>query len=98
VGNIESSIGYARPMATDFNVKWAPALVILDQEGAAHQQTLGFFPKVPTRKKLPEAVLRNQKPFQNLESRLRARCWPIKKPSLHGSMWAFSPTAHASRR
>lgn len=33
----------SQPLATEFNVKWTPVLVILDQEGSAHQQTLGFF-------------------------------------------------------
>jgi hypothetical protein len=33
----------SQPLATDFKVRWTPALVILDQEGSAHQQTLGFF-------------------------------------------------------
>jgi hypothetical protein len=34
----------SQPLATDFKIKWTPVLVILDQEGSAHQQTLGFFP------------------------------------------------------
>lgn len=34
----------SQPLATDFIVKWTPVLVILDQEGSSHQQTLGFFP------------------------------------------------------
>ncbi len=34
----------AQPLSTDFNVKWTPALVVLDSEGVAHQQTIGFFP------------------------------------------------------
>jgi hypothetical protein len=34
----------SQPLASDFKVKWTPTLVILDQEGSAHQQTLGFFP------------------------------------------------------
>ena len=33
----------SQPLATDFNVKWTPVLAILDKEGSAHQQTLGFF-------------------------------------------------------
>ena len=33
----------SQPLATDFNVKWTPVLAVLDQEGSAHQQTLGFF-------------------------------------------------------
>ena len=33
----------SQPLASDFNVKWTPVLAILDQEGVAHQQTLGFF-------------------------------------------------------
>ena len=33
----------SQPLATEFNVMWTPVLVILDQEGSAHQQTLGFF-------------------------------------------------------
>ncbi len=31
-----------QPMATDFNVQWTPALLILDQEGVEHQRTIGF--------------------------------------------------------
>jgi TolA-binding protein len=34
----------SHPLAADLNVKWTPVLAILDQEGSAHQQTLGFFP------------------------------------------------------
>jgi len=34
----------SQPLASDFNVKWTPVLAILDQEGSAHQRTLGFFP------------------------------------------------------
>ncbi len=34
----------SQPLAADFKIKWTPVLVILDQEGSAHQQTLGFFP------------------------------------------------------
>ncbi len=33
----------SQPLAADFKVKWTPVLVILDQEGSAHQHTLGFF-------------------------------------------------------
>ena len=33
----------SQPLAADFKVKWTPVLVVLDQEGSAHQQTLGFF-------------------------------------------------------
>jgi TolA-binding protein len=34
----------SQQLAADFKIKWTPVLVILDQEGSAHQQTLGFFP------------------------------------------------------
>ncbi|MBW1695732.1 MAG: tetratricopeptide repeat protein [Deltaproteobacteria bacterium] len=34
----------AQPLASDFNVKWTPALVVLDAYGRGHQQTVGFFP------------------------------------------------------
>lgn len=34
----------SQPLAADFKVKWTPVLAVLDQEGSAHQQTLGFFP------------------------------------------------------
>ncbi len=29
-------------VATDFNIKWTPALLILDQEGNEHHRTIGF--------------------------------------------------------
>jgi tetratricopeptide (TPR) repeat protein len=31
-----------QPLATDFNIKWTPALLILDQEGKEHSRTVGF--------------------------------------------------------
>ena len=34
----------AQPMATDFNLKWTPTLIILDKEGKEHHRTVGFIP------------------------------------------------------
>lgn len=31
-----------QPIASDFNVTWTPALLILDQEGIEHHRTVGF--------------------------------------------------------
>jgi len=31
-----------QPLATDFNIKWTPSLLILDQEGKEHSRTVGF--------------------------------------------------------
>jgi len=31
-----------QPMATDFAIKWTPALLILDQQGKEHHRTVGF--------------------------------------------------------
>jgi len=31
-----------QPLATDFNVKWTPCLLILDKEGKEHHRTVGF--------------------------------------------------------
>ncbi|MEN8257632.1 MAG: tetratricopeptide repeat protein [Thermodesulfobacteriota bacterium] len=30
------------PLATEFNIKWTPSLLILDQEGHEHHRTVGF--------------------------------------------------------
>ncbi|GJQ23162.1 MAG: tetratricopeptide repeat protein [Planctomycetia bacterium] len=32
----------AQPLATDFNLKWTPTLIILDTEGKEHHRTVGF--------------------------------------------------------
>jgi hypothetical protein len=32
----------AQPLAADFNVKWTPTLITLDEEGKKHHRTLGF--------------------------------------------------------
>ena len=32
----------AKPLATDFNVKWTPTLITLDPEGKEHHRTVGF--------------------------------------------------------
>jgi len=31
-----------QPLSTDFNIKWTPSLLILDQEGKEHARTVGF--------------------------------------------------------
>ena len=33
----------AQPLATDFNVKWTPTIVILGNQGEEHHRTVGFF-------------------------------------------------------
>ena len=32
----------AKPLSSDFNVKWAPTLVTLDTDGKEHHRTVGF--------------------------------------------------------
>jgi len=32
------------PLATQFNLKWTPTLIILDAQGKEHQRTIGFLP------------------------------------------------------
>jgi len=32
----------AKPESTDYNVKWTPTLVVLDQDGSEHHRTTGF--------------------------------------------------------
>lgn len=32
----------AQPISTNFNVKWTPSLITLDQEGKEHHRTVGF--------------------------------------------------------
>jgi len=34
----------AQPLATEFNLKWTPTLIMLDAEGKEHQRTVGFLP------------------------------------------------------
>ncbi len=34
----------AKPLATDFNVKWTPTLIVLDAEGKEHHRAVGFLP------------------------------------------------------
>jgi tetratricopeptide (TPR) repeat protein len=34
----------AEPLATNFNVKWTPTLITLDEEGKEHHRTVGFLP------------------------------------------------------
>lgn len=31
-----------QPLSTDFNIKWTPSLLILDQDGKEHARTVGF--------------------------------------------------------
>ena len=32
----------SQPLATNFNVKWTPTVITLDQEGKEHHRTIGF--------------------------------------------------------
>jgi hypothetical protein len=34
----------AQPLAADFNVKWTPTLITLDEAGKEHHRTVGFLP------------------------------------------------------
>ncbi len=34
----------AKPYADDFNVKWTPTVIVLDENGKEHSRTIGFFP------------------------------------------------------
>lgn len=34
----------AEPLATDFNVKWTPNLIVLDPDGKEHHRVVGFLP------------------------------------------------------
>jgi hypothetical protein len=34
----------AEPMATDYNIKWTPNLLVLDEEGKEHHRIIGFLP------------------------------------------------------
>ncbi len=33
-----------QPIATDFNVKWTPSIIVLDSDGKEHHRTVGFLP------------------------------------------------------
>lgn len=35
-----------QPLSTDYNVKWTPNLLIIDQEGKEHHRVIGFLPPV----------------------------------------------------
>lgn len=32
------------PLATEFNIKWTPTIIVLDYYGKEHQRTVGFLP------------------------------------------------------
>ncbi len=32
------------PLASEFNIKWTPTIIVLDYYGKEHQRTVGFFP------------------------------------------------------
>jgi len=34
----------AKPLSTNFNIKWTPTLIVLDENGKEHHRTVGFFP------------------------------------------------------
>ncbi|HEY3277126.1 MAG TPA: hypothetical protein VGJ94_10935 [Syntrophorhabdaceae bacterium] len=34
----------AQPFAADFNVKWTPTMIVIDQEGREHMRSVGFLP------------------------------------------------------
>ena len=34
----------AKPYAHDFNVKWTPTVIVLDEDGKEHSRTVGFLP------------------------------------------------------
>ena len=33
-----------KPYAADFNIKWTPTVIVLDEEGKEHSRTVGFLP------------------------------------------------------
>lgn len=33
----------AQPIASDFNIRWTPAIITLDPDGKEHHRTIGFF-------------------------------------------------------
>jgi tetratricopeptide (TPR) repeat protein len=33
----------AKPLSTNFNIKWTPTLIVLDENGKEHHRTVGFF-------------------------------------------------------
>jgi thioredoxin-related protein len=33
-----------QPLASEFNLKWTPTIIILDSQGKEHQRTVGFLP------------------------------------------------------
>jgi len=44
----------AKPIATDFNVKWTPAIITLDSNGKEHHRTVGF---LATEELIPSLLL-----------------------------------------
>ena len=34
----------AQPYAKDFNIKWTPSIITLDENGAKHHRVVGFLP------------------------------------------------------
>lgn len=34
----------AQPYATDFNVRWTPTVIVLDEDGKEHRRLVGFLP------------------------------------------------------
>ncbi len=54
----------AKPLSTDFNVKWTPTLITLDAKGKEHQRTVGF---LPPEELIPSLLLGIAKSYFNQE-------------------------------
>ncbi len=53
-----------QPLATQFNLKWTPTLIILDPDGKEHQRTVGF---LPPEELIPSLLLGIAKSYFNRE-------------------------------
>ncbi len=54
----------AKPLSTDFDVKWTPTLITLDANGKEHQRTVGF---LPPEELIPSLLLGIAKSYFNQE-------------------------------
>jgi len=55
----------SEPYATDFNIKWTPTLVYIDEDGKEHFRTVGF---LPPDELVPSVILGIAKTFYELDS------------------------------
>ncbi len=54
----------AKPLSTDFDVKWTPTLITLDANGKEHQRSVGF---LPPEELIPSLLLGIAKSYFNRE-------------------------------